>query len=108
LLELLLLTEWNRKSFDVQYFPHSKDAYYADLLQKLILNQDEILPTRKPRHTSLVDRVHEASFRFEQYRPPLKDSTGQWKKDAIKDRIRGWTVEEVVAEILPGVTMSVT
>jgi hypothetical protein len=53
--------------------------------------------------------VYEASFRFEPYRPPLKDSTGQWKKDAIEDRIRGWTVEEVVvAGILPGVTMSVT
>jgi hypothetical protein len=102
LLELLLSTKSNQKGFDLRNFPHSEESYYADLLQQLIPNQ-HILPTSEPPST-LVTRICEAFSRFKEYKIPLRDDTRLWKKEAIKDWIKAWKVEEGVAQIFRDMT----
>jgi hypothetical protein len=105
LLRLLLLTESNQKGFDLQNPPHSVVSYYANLLQQFIPNQD-ILPTSEPPSTP-VARICEAFSRFGECKPPLRDDAELWKKEAIKDWIKAWKVEEEVAQILENVTANV-
>ena len=105
LLELLLLTESNQKSSDLRNFPYSDEPYYAHLLQRLIPNQ-HILPTLEPPST-LVASIREAVSRFKECKPPLRNGAGLWKKEAIKNWIEAWKVEEGVAQILKNMTTNV-
>jgi hypothetical protein len=102
LLELLLSTKSNQKGFDLRNFPHSEESYYAGLLRQLIPNQ-HILPTSEPP-SALVARICEAFSRFKEYKPPLRDDAGLWKKEAVKDWIKAWKVEEGVAQIFKDMT----
>ena len=52
-------------------------------------------------------RICEAFSRFGECKPPLRDDAGLWKKEAIKDWIKAWKVEEEVAQILENVTANV-
>jgi hypothetical protein len=95
LLELLLSTK---------SFPHSEESHYAGLLQQLIpIPNQHILPTSEPPST-LVARICEAFSRFKEYKPPLRDDARLWKKEAIKDWIKAWKVEEEVAQIFEDMT----
>jgi hypothetical protein len=108
LLELLLSTQSNQKGsrfrdFPGKFpFPHFSESDYTGLLQQLIPNQ-HILPTSEPPST-LVARICEAFSRFKEYKPPLRDDARLWKKEAIKDWIKAWKVEEGVAQIFKDMT----
>jgi len=97
LLELLS-TNSNQKGFDLRD-PHSEESYYAGLLQQLI-------PTSEPLPI-LVARIHEAFSRFKECKPPLRDDAGLWKKEAIKNWIKAWKVEEGVAQIFENMATNV-
>ena len=91
LLELLLSTNSNQKDFD--------ESYYAGLLRQLI-------PTSESPSV-LVARVGEAFSRFRECKPPLRDDAGLWKKEAIKNWIEAWKVEDGVTQILENMATNV-